>query len=41
LRHNRTSTPDDSGIYRGDATGGQIAWDSGRTSTVVAEGDTS
>ena len=40
LRHNGTSTPDDSGIYRGDATGGQIAWDSGRTSTVVVEGNT-
>jgi hypothetical protein len=40
LRHNGASTPDDSGTYRGDATGGQIAWDSGRTSTVVVESET-
>jgi len=40
LRHNGASTPDDRGTYRGDATGGQIAWDSGRTSTVVAEDET-
>src|SRR5215211_1981939 len=41
LRHNGASTPDDSGAYQGgDATGGQIAWDSGRASTVVVEGET-
>ena len=32
------STPTDRGRYQGDANGGQIIWDSGRTSSVVLQG---
>jgi hypothetical protein len=39
LRHNGASAPTDSGHYQGDANGGEIVWNSGRVSSVVAQGD--
>jgi hypothetical protein len=38
LRHNGAAAPTDSGSYRGDASGGEIVWNSGRTSYVVGGG---
>ena len=35
LRHNGAAVPTDRGTYRGDSSGGQIDWRSGRYSTVV------
>jgi len=39
LRHNGAVAPTDRGRYGGDANGGQIVWNSGRVSSVVAQGD--
>jgi len=38
LRHGGLPDVNDTGNYQGDASRGQIDWDSGRTSTVVAQG---
>ena len=39
LRHNGAAAPTDRGRYGGDANGGEIVWNSGRVSSVVAQGD--
>jgi len=39
LRHGGLPAVNDTGYYKGDATGGQISWNSGRVSSVVAQSD--
>jgi hypothetical protein len=39
LRHGGLPAVNDTGNYQGDAKGGQIRWNSGRVSSVVAQGD--